>query len=282
MFFSLAYKYCDIIRAGFCREIRQHLVTRAIFVVWFALNVRLFLFNIVKMVEQSNQILYNLLNENTGFPIVQERRLKRYEPPPQWIGPPPPRGCVLYMGNMPINISEDELIPLLTAAGPIYDLRLMAYENGSNRVFGFVTYFTKYDAAVALHKLNRHEIRPGIIMKVCLSNDNRCLMLRNIPLTIPKSHILYKLHSLFIGIVNVNFFQKNGTGYAFVTFMSHGIAVQVRNSLVKKRFRLWGIDIFVDWSRPNHMKVCEPFQITFEFRLAFVLMFNYQAYYFLL
>jgi RNA recognition motif-containing protein len=46
-------------------------------------------------------------------------------PPPDWTDPPPPPGCEIFVGKIPKEIYEDELIPLFEKVGKIWDLRLM-------------------------------------------------------------------------------------------------------------------------------------------------------------
>jgi len=46
-------------------------------------------------------------------------------PPPDWTDPSPPPGCEIFVGKIPKEIYEDELIPLFEKVGKIWDLRLM-------------------------------------------------------------------------------------------------------------------------------------------------------------
>ena len=32
----------------------------------------------------------------TGFQMVQENGQRKYGPPPNWVGPPPPKGCEVF------------------------------------------------------------------------------------------------------------------------------------------------------------------------------------------
>lgn len=57
-----------------------------------------------------------------------------------WEGPPPPRGCEVFVGKIPRDMYEDELVPLFDRAGKIYELRLMMEFSGANRGYAFVTY----------------------------------------------------------------------------------------------------------------------------------------------
>ena len=47
------------------------------------------------------------------FLSTQENGQRKYGgPPPGWDGPPPERGCEIFIGKLPRDLFEDELIPL--------------------------------------------------------------------------------------------------------------------------------------------------------------------------
>lgn len=48
------------------------------------------------------------------FPgVFQENGQRRYGgPPPGWDGPPPERGSEIFVGKLPRDLFEDELVPL--------------------------------------------------------------------------------------------------------------------------------------------------------------------------
>lgn len=57
-----------------------------------------------------------------------------------WEGPAPPRGCEVFVGKIPRDMFEDELVPLFEKAGRIYEFRLMMEFSGENRGYAFVMY----------------------------------------------------------------------------------------------------------------------------------------------
>lgn len=210
------------------------------------------------MVEQSNQMTYKLLEleQKTGYPIVQENGQRKFGPPPKWSGPPPPRGCEVFIGKLPREIFEDELVPLFSRAGKIYELRLMMDFSGSNRGYAFVTYTNKIEAATAVKLLNGYEIRPRRYIGVCKSVDNCRLFIGNIPKTKSREEILAELSKQVSGIVDVilykNCFDRNlNRGFAFVEFSSHRAAAMARRSLVPGCFKLWDQEVLVDWAEPE-------------------------------
>lgn len=45
--------------------------------------------------------------------VPQENGQRRYGgPPPDWEGPPPERGSEIFVGKLPRDLFEDELVPL--------------------------------------------------------------------------------------------------------------------------------------------------------------------------
>ena len=86
---------------------------------------------------------------------------------------------------------EWELVPIFENYGKIYELRLMMDFSGSNRGYLFVRFSNCEEAKLAIKKLNNSEIRPGKIIGVIPSVDNRKLWIsgKNILINI-KSFVL--------------------------------------------------------------------------------------------
>lgn len=210
------------------------------------------------MVDQSNQLTYKLLEliQKTGYPIVQQNGQRRFGPPPDWIGPPPPKGCEVFIGKLPRDIFEDELVPLFSHVGKLYELRLMMDFSGSNRGYAFVTYATRADAAAAVRQLNGYEIRPRRQIGVVKSVDNCRLFVGNIPKTKTKEEVMEELSKRVTGIVDVilyknSFDRKLNRGFAFIEFTSHRAAAMARRALVPGCVKLWDQEVMVDWAEPE-------------------------------
>lgn len=71
--------------------------------------------------------------ERTGCGIVQVNGQRHYGPPSQWTGPPPSRGSEVFVGKIPRDCFEDELVPIFERVGFIYEMRLMMEYTGQNR-----------------------------------------------------------------------------------------------------------------------------------------------------
>jgi len=122
----------------------------------------------------------NLLSFQMDF-VMQENGQRKYGPPPEWSGPPPPRGCEIFVGKIPRDCYEDELVPVFERCGKIYEFRLMMDFSGANRGYCFVTYTCREDARQAVLEMNNYEIRRGRFLGVCMSVDNCRLFIGGIP-----------------------------------------------------------------------------------------------------
>ncbi|PZC75804.1 hypothetical protein B5X24_HaOG205624 [Helicoverpa armigera] len=201
------------------------------------------------------QKLLDLMQE-TGYPLVQHNGQRKFGPPPNWVGPAPPKGCEVFIGKLPREIFEDELVPVFAKIGKIYEMRLMMDFSGSNRGYAFVTYTNKADASTAVKELNGYEIRPKRHIGVVKSVDNCRLFVGNIPKTKTKEEVLEELSKRVGGIVDLilykNCYDKRlNRGFAFVEFTSHRAAAMARRALVPGCVKIWDQELMVDWAEPE-------------------------------
>ncbi|KAH9519226.1 APOB1 complementation factor [Bulinus truncatus] len=200
--------------------------------------------------------LLSLINQ-TGYRLIQENGQRKFGgPPPDWTGPPPPRGCEIFVGKIPRDIYEDVLVPVFLNVGKLYEFRLMMDFSGSNRGFAFCTYTNKADAKRAVKQLNNYEIFKGRYLGVCLSVDNCRLFVGGIPKTKLKEDILGEMSKITEGVVDVIVYpsamdKSKNRGFAFVEYESHRAAAMARRKLIPGRVQLWGHAIAVDWAEPE-------------------------------
>ncbi|XP_075141443.1 putative RNA-binding protein 46 [Leptodactylus fuscus] len=204
-----------------------------------------------------NEAALLALMEKTGYSMVQENGQRKFGgPPPGWEGPPPPRGCEVFVGKIPRDVYEDELVPLFEKAGRIYEFRLMMEFSGENRGYAFVMYTNKDQALQAIRTLNNYEIRPGKFIGVCVSLDNCRLFIGAIPKEKNKEEILEEMKKVTEGVVDVIVYpsaadKTKNRGFAFVEYISHRAAAMARRKLIPGTFQLWGHTIQVDWADPE-------------------------------
>lgn len=222
--------------------------------------------------EESKELTRKLLDlmKDTGYPLLQQNGQRKFGPPPEWTGPPPQKGCEVFVGKLPREIFEDELVPIFAKCGKIYEMRLMMDFSGSNRGYAFVTYTSRSDAFRAVRELNGFEIRQGRNIGVVKSVDNCRLFVGSIPKTKTKEEVYEELSKRVSGIVDVilykNCFDRRlNRGFAFVEFTSHRAAAMARRALVPGCVKLWDHEVNVDWAEPepeiddDQMKTVSPF-----------------------
>ncbi|XP_038131579.1 RNA-binding protein 47 isoform X5 [Cyprinodon tularosa] len=196
------------------------------------------------------------LMERTGYSMVQENGQRKYGPPPGWSGPSPPRGCEIFVGKIPRDVYEDELVPVFESVGRIYEMRLMMDFDGKNRGYAFVMYTEKHEAKRAVRELNNYEVRPGRLLGVCSSVDNCRLFIGGIPKTKKREEILEEVSKVTEGVLDVIVYasaadKMKNRGFAFVEYESHRAAAMARRKLMPGRIQLWGHQIAVDWAEPE-------------------------------
>ncbi|XP_074088371.1 APOBEC1 complementation factor isoform X2 [Macrotis lagotis] len=197
------------------------------------------------------------LIQRTGYSLVQENGQRKYGgPPPDWDAAPPERGCEIFVGKLPRDLFEDELIPLCEKFGKIYEMRMMMDFNGNNRGYAFVTFSNKQEAKNAIKQLNNYEIRNGRLLGVCASVDNCRLFVGGIPKTKKREEILTEMRKVTEGVVDVIVYpsaadKTKNRGFAFVEYESHRAAAMGRRKLLPGRIQLWGHPIAVDWAEPE-------------------------------
>lgn len=193
---------------------------------------------------------------DTGYQIYQENGQRKFCSPDRSLDERPEKGCEVFIGKIPRDCFEDELVPVLSSAGNIFELRLMMDFSGTTRGFGFVSYFNSHDAARSVNELNGHEIRPGKRIGVCLSIDNCRLFIGGIPKTKTKSEILEEMSKITDNVVDVIVYPSVGDkmknrGFAFVEYKTHRDAAMARRRLIPGKISLWGYSVAVDWAEPE-------------------------------
>ncbi len=190
-----------------------------------------------------NEAALVALMEQSGYGMVQENGQRKYGPPPGWQGISPPRGCEIFVGKIPRDVYEDELVPVFETVGRIYEMRLMMDFDGKNRGYAFVMYTQKHEAKRAVRELNNFEIRPGRLLGVCSSVDNCRLFIGGIPKTKKREEILEEVSKVTEGVLDVIVYasaadKMKNRGFAFVEYESHRAAAMARRKLMPGRIQV--------------------------------------------
>ncbi|CAF3752112.1 unnamed protein product [Adineta steineri] len=200
-----------------------------------------------------------LIVDRTGYKTEVTAGQRKY-------GGPPPDGpersayhSEVFIGKLPREVFEDELIPLCEKAGKIWDLRLMIDPaSGFNKGYCFVTYCSPGESSKACELLNGYEIRPGKPIKANTSVANLRLFIGNIPKTKSKEEIKEELSKAVEGVTEVIIYtpadeadKKKNRGFCFVDFDTHKNASAAKRKLANGRARVFNRDIAVDWADPD-------------------------------
>ncbi|XP_062857827.1 heterogeneous nuclear ribonucleoprotein Q [Trichomycterus rosablanca] len=199
------------------------------------------------------------LLEKTGYTLDVTTGQRKYGgPPPESIytGAQPTTGTEIFVGKIPRDLFEDELVPLFEKAGNIWDLRLMMDPlSGLNRGYAFITFCTKEGAQEAVKLCNNHEIRPGKHLGVCISVANNRLFVGSIPKSKTKEQILEEFCKVTEGLNDVILYtqpddKKKNRGFCFLEYEDHKSAAQARRRLMSGKVKVWGTLVTVEWADP--------------------------------
>lgn len=206
------------------------------------------------MLENTDPYLASLaLLNGTGYEIIQTNGQRVYQRPND--NKKPKKGSEIFVGKLPRDLYEDELVPLFGGIGPIHQLRLMMDFTGQNRGFCFISYYTPVHANTAVSILNGFEIRPKRRIGVYKSIDNCRLFVGGIPVDKTREEVWQCLKRYVDGIVDVIMYpsrenRNQNRGYAFLEFESHRHATMARRNLSPGSLILWDVPILVDWAEP--------------------------------
>ncbi|KAM6992827.1 heterogeneous nuclear ribonucleoprotein Q-like isoform 4-T4 [Tautogolabrus adspersus] len=199
------------------------------------------------------------LLDRTNYTLDVTTGQRKYGgPPPEsvYTGVQPTVGTEIFVGKIPRDLFEDELVPLFEKAGPIWDLRLMMDPlSGLNRGYAFVTFCTKEAAQEAVKLCNNHEIRPGKHIGVCISVANNRLFVGSIPKSKTKEQIVEEFAKVTEGLSDVILYhqpddKKKNRGFCFLEYEDHKTAAQARRRLMSGKVKVWGNVVTVEWADP--------------------------------
>ena len=185
--------------------------------------------------EDIERILEQLRHDE-GFIVTREPGLRRLQRPlPDGQDMVQQRGCEIFLGHLPKDLIEDEILTFCSPFGDILEIRLMLPPEISdrrvaacNRGYAFVLFRRGEDAREAINRLDRTEIRPGHRVGVRKSVDNCRLFVGGLPRdktkeefdTEIRKHPCGQFMRRIIMYPSVQDKAKN-RGFAFVEFSSH-------------------------------------------------------------
>uniref|UniRef100_A0A4W5K1W0 Heterogeneous nuclear ribonucleoprotein R n=1 Tax=Hucho hucho TaxID=62062 RepID=A0A4W5K1W0_9TELE len=199
------------------------------------------------------------LLERTGYTLDVTTGQRKYGgPPPEEVfkGAQPGIGTEVFVGKIPRDLYEDELVPLFEKAGPIWDLRLMMDPlSGQNRGYAFINFCSKDAAAEAVKLCDNYEIRSRKHLGVCVSVANNRLFVGSIPKNKTRESILEDFSKVTEGLQEVILYhqpddKETNRGFCFLEYEDHKSAAQARRCLMSGKVMVWGNPVTVEWANP--------------------------------
>ncbi|GFT98540.1 APOBEC1 complementation factor [Trichonephila clavipes] len=176
--------------------------------------------------------------------------------------PQPPKGCEVFLGKLPRDMYEEELMPVVEQIGMIYEFRLMMDFSGSTRGYAFVTYTNKEDAERAVELLNRLEVRPGRRIGAMKSVDNCKLRVDGIPTYKTDDEVHSEIIKFTEGVEKTYVAphpldKTKNNGSAFIEYKNHRYASKARRVLIGGSIKLFGKKTTFNWADPDIDKINE-------------------------
>ena len=131
----------------------------------------------------------------TGYNYEHNHVIRKYGPPPDWVGDPPGSGHELFVGKIPTDCWEDEIIPVFEQAGKIYEVKILIdKETNMNKGFCFVCMCTKEEAKNAITRFNGYYLRQRCRIFVKYSVQFTRLFVGGIPRNKTREEIFSGFH----------------------------------------------------------------------------------------
>ncbi|XP_017880507.2 probable RNA-binding protein 46 [Ceratina calcarata] len=195
--------------------------------------------------------------QRTKYELVQENGQRRLTAPEIVRGEKQRvKGAEIFLGRLPRDCYEDELMPMLEKVGRLVELRLMLDFSGSTRGYAFALYESTKIAKNACAVLDGYEIRPGHRIGVVKSVDNCRLFFGGVPKDKTKEEFMQELSKMLEGITDIYLYPSSydkslNRGFIFVEFEDHRAAAMARRKLIPGRVVLWDHEVAVDWADPE-------------------------------
>ncbi|XP_047586463.1 dead end protein homolog 1 [Lutra lutra] len=206
-------------------------------------------------VNPENKAALEAWVRETGIRLVQVNGQRKYGgPPPGWVGSPPPAGSEVFIGRLPQDVYEHQLIPLFQRVGRLYEFRLMMTFSGLNRGFAYARYSSRRGAQAAIATLHNHPLRPSCPLLVCRSTEKCELSVDGLPPGLSRRALLLALQPLGSGLQEALLMPSPGPAsaqIALLKFNSHRAAAMAKKALVEGQSRLCGEQVAVEWLKPD-------------------------------
>lgn len=158
-------------------------------------------------------------------------------------------GCAVFdieCEKFPVQMMEDELIPLFEKFGQVYKLKKITHKN---RIL--VTYTNTKDAEKAIESLNGSNIQ-GHNVKVFKNVPNGRLVVRPIPYTATKKYLMHLFGSITYNLQSVTLYnsrenENRNRGFCYLTYGNHEDALAAKKLLSSRMIYGFNLPLKVDF-----------------------------------
>uniref|UniRef100_A0A1B0CW06 RRM domain-containing protein n=2 Tax=Lutzomyia longipalpis TaxID=7200 RepID=A0A1B0CW06_LUTLO len=178
------------------------------------------------------------------YKVIQVNGQRLVGPPDVFVGKEPPEKCEIFISNIPNQLTECDIMPIISSFGGVFQLRLMMKISGENRGFCYVMYICERDALNAIRNLNKVMVY-GNRLRVSLSKNRRHLIFGGINPNVPDDVILQGLLA-YVQPSKVNIFTKFNGKCALLEFANHRDAAMAKRAF-GVHARKFGPGIFIRW-----------------------------------
>lgn len=162
----------------------------------------------------------------------------------------------IFVSNVPVHLSENDILPHFERFGPVYQFRLMVDYGNNNRGFGYLLYFYDKSALECLDYMGYFLITPGQMLDVVRSAERSHLLALNVPPNLPDEEIEQGFHSLYTQVSRVivrrdvkqNGKDKISKCVAILAFPDHDTALNAKRWSGVGSVNLWSRNIKILWA----------------------------------
>ncbi|CAA7405362.1 unnamed protein product [Spirodela intermedia] len=169
----------------------------------------------------------------------------------------PPHGSEVYVGNIPQDVSHDDLKCFCEAIGEVFEVRIMkGKDSAENRGYAFITYRNKELASKAIKDLNGTEFK-GKKVKVSASQVKHRLFIGNVPRHWSDDDLKREVRKVGPGVSLVELKKdpqnaSRNRGFAFIEYYNNACAEYSRRKMSTPKFKLESNAPTVSWADPKN------------------------------
>ena len=166
----------------------------------------------------------------------------------------PRHGSELFVGNLPMNITEDELHEVFVSQGKtVHEVRIpVDPATGYKRQFGFVMFGSPEEAEQVMKSLDGFNLR-GNDLRIKPSQSKNKLFIGGLPKEMSSADFesIVREHAVGIETVELVMDSAMGTnkGFGFVTFFNHASAVATKKRFEERMVYFGGVTPNIEFSK---------------------------------